>query len=367
MNCQEAQLQLSAYLEKSLDSVRMKSIENHLLSCLVCRAESHALADCIKQIADLPLLDPPEGFAGRIMARAREIEIEPVFWRRLTGAFRNTLPIQAAAVILVSVLAVLLYEKNGSFKALAPESLPPAVSQPSSASTVSPARETAAAPAASAAAESGARAKASTPQSRQEPAASRSRELAASTSAKRTATPRAPAAEESVTSETPMPQAPVAPRRRPIQAQEVSTGSEAYPGPDALSVGAAIGALNRSPFGRSAFRGDNALSPLSNPSADYEFVVKRRPRERREVAAAVTRDASASRSGAPGAPSGTAINSPIEIRWFTVLPEHYDEFRKELAAEAIIDAEKPAASKDEFGFKRAGELLIKVTILPADR
>jgi hypothetical protein len=164
-----------------------------------------------------------------------------------------------------------------------------------------------------------------------------------------------------------MPQAPVAPRRRPIQAQEVSTGSEAYPGADALSVGAAIGALNRSPFGRSPFRGDNALSPLSNPSADYEFVVKRRPRERHEVAAAVTRDAAASRSGAPGAPSATAINSPIEIRWFTVLPEHYDEFRRELAAEAIIDAEKPAASKDEFGFKRAGELLIKVTILPADR
>lgn len=361
MNCQEAQLQLSAYLEKSLDSVRMKSIENHLLSCLVCRAESHALADCIKQIADLPLLDPPEGFAGRIMVRAGEMEIEPVFWRRLTGAFRNTLPIQAAAVILVSVLAVLLYEKNGGFKALAPESLPSAVSQPpSSASTVGPARETAAAPAASAAVESGARPKASTPQSRQEPAGGRSRELAASTSAKRTATARAPAADEAVTSEAPMPQAPVAPRRRPIQAQEVSTGSEAYPAADALSVGAAIGALNRSPFGRSPFRGDNALSPLSNPSADYEFVVKRRPRERRE-------DAAASRSGAPGAPSARAINSPIEIRWFTVLPEHYDEFRKELAAEAIIDAEKPAASKDEFGFKRAGELLIKVTILPADR
>ena len=37
------------------------------------------------------------------------------------------------------------------------------------------------------------------------------------------------------------------------------------------------------------------------------------------------------------------------------------------AAEAIIDAEKPTASKDEFGFKQSRELLIKVTILPANR
>lgn len=362
MNCQEAQLQLSAYLERSLDAVRMKSIENHLLSCPFCRAESHALANCINQIADLPLLDPPEGFAGRIMARAREIENEPVFWRRLTGAFQNPLPIQAAAVVLVSVLAVFLYQKNGGFKALAPERLPPAVSQPPSVSTESSAPQTAAAPAEKAAQPPRARAEA------QESSSTSRRESAATASAKRTATPRAPAATESVTSETAMPEAPVAPKRRAIQAQEVSTGNDTHPGADALSIGAAIGALNRSAIGRSPFRADNALSPLSNPSADYEFLVKRRPKERREASEGATTDAAASRSGvaAPGALSA-AINPPVEIRWFTVLPEHYDEFRKELAAEAIIDAEKSTASKDEFGFNRPRELLIKVTILPADR
>ena len=38
MNCQEAQTQLLEYLESSLDALRMKSIETHLLSCPVCRA-----------------------------------------------------------------------------------------------------------------------------------------------------------------------------------------------------------------------------------------------------------------------------------------------------------------------------------------
>jgi hypothetical protein len=58
----------------------------------------------------------------------------------------------------------------------------------------------------------------------------------------------------------------------------------------------------------------------------------------------------------------------VEIRWFTVAPEHYDYFRKDLAAEASIESEKSSAAKEkDLGFKSSRELLIKVTILQPER
>ena len=83
MNCQEVQLQLSGYLEKSLDAIRMKSIETHLSSCPFCRAEVHGLSECIRQVTELPAVEVPLGFTQRVMAHARAIEIEPTPWQRL--------------------------------------------------------------------------------------------------------------------------------------------------------------------------------------------------------------------------------------------------------------------------------------------
>ena len=97
MNCQEAQTQLSEYLESSLDALRMKSIETHLLSCPVCRAEADGLADCIQEIARLPIVDPPMGFAQRVMAHARAIEVKSSPWQRIFAPIRFAVPMQASA------------------------------------------------------------------------------------------------------------------------------------------------------------------------------------------------------------------------------------------------------------------------------
>jgi hypothetical protein len=112
MNCQEAQTQLSEYLESSLDALHMKSIETHLLGCPVCRAEADGLADCIQQVAKLPIVDPPMGFAQRVMAHARAIEVKSSPWQRIFAPFRFAVPIQASATVLIAVLAVLLYQNQ---------------------------------------------------------------------------------------------------------------------------------------------------------------------------------------------------------------------------------------------------------------
>lgn len=374
MNCQEVQLQLSGYLEKSLDAIRMKSIETHLVSCPFCRAETHGLADCIRQMADLPILEPPAGFAQRVMTHAREIEIEPRRWQWLFAAFTSTVPIQAAAVVLVAVLAVLLYQKNPRFEDPSVAGLSaaraPLQAEPKTSRGAENAPIPAAAPTGSQDNPREIRIRSeSTPQ----PAARAPRQVPANTLAKNDA-PESPSIPSTQSEKSPEARVD-APRRAPIQAQEVSTGRESSrPRADALG----LGALNRQLFRGGPSSTERALSPLSEPSADFEFIVRRRPprfaqregasgdamHKRSEADAAIAAAAAQQAVPAPASPA----SSIVEIRWFTVAPHHLQQFRQELAAEAAIDSEKAAAPAErEFALKSARELLIKVTILPSER
>jgi len=380
MNCQEVQLQLSGYLEKSLDAVRMKSIETHLSSCPFCRAEIHALSDCIRQVAELPMVEIPVGFTQRVMAHAREIEIEPTAWQRLLAALKVTMPIQAAAMVLVGVLAVLLYQKdprarNVAFTEMTSE-VAPAPTLPSQVEKTTNLRVESNQPL-------------EPEQSRfhdskrkqndipADPASQSvvqsSQQTAESTAIKDAATPAESAAvgkaekglEKSLEGRI------ASPRRPTIQAQEVSTGSDTRrPSGDALGIGAAIGALSRAPFRGAPYGAERALSPLSEPSPDFEFVVRRRPRVRIDQ----TEDASGAserKRAEADLPASASAREPIaqanpvvEIRWFTVAPEHYEYFRKDLAAEANIESEKSTAAKErDAALKSSRELLIKVMIL----
>ena len=370
MNCQEVQLQLSGYLEKSLDAIRMKSIETHLSSCPFCRAEVHGLSDCIRLVSDLPVLEPPAGFTQRVMAHTREIEQEPRSWQRFFAAFKVTVPVQAAAVVLVSVLGVLLYQRqpevnNFPFtETSSPALVPSQDDQTNPAAENIPTRASDQAPSTR-----------STKREIDKPLDPAPLPAAGSVAIKDEAvTPQSPPATEPGNAMEKALEGPIAAPRRPtIQAQEVSTGSESpRPSADALGIGAAIGALSRSPFRASPFSAERALSPLSEPSPDFEFTVKRRSSARAATEALRKRSEAtpvATNAGERSAASAAPVTSQVvEIRWFTVAPEHYEQFRKDLAAEAIIDAEKSGAAKEmDFGLRPPRELLIKVTILPSDR
>lgn len=379
MNCQEVQLQLSGYLERSLDVVRMKSIETHLSSCPFCRAEIHALSDCIRQVAELPRVEIPVGFTQRVMAHAREIELEPTAWQRLLAACKLTMPIQAAAMVLIGVLAVLLYQKdpparNVAFTEMTSEPiLPSQVEEKANLPVESnqpiepePSRET--------------KRRSDVGDRPSQIVAESSAQTAESTAVKdASAAPESPAvAKAERLSEKSLEGRIAAPRRPAIQAQEVSTGSETRrPSGDALGIGAAIGALSRTPFRGSPYSAERALSPLSEPNPDFEFVVRRRAREgigQIEASGGASErkraegDSPASSASFTREQSTPPASSVVEIRWFTVAPEHYDYFRKDLAAEARIESEKSSAAKEkDLGFKSSRELLIKVTILQPER
>ena len=366
MNCQEVQLQLSGYLEKSLDAIRMKGVETHLASCPFCRAEAHGLSDCIALVRALPGVEPPPGFAQRVMAHAREIETEAPFWKRLFGILPTTIPIQATAVLLVGVLAVLVYQRE------------PRLKHGSISETNSPTQASRPEPQSSKIAENAenlstqlshpARTRS---ESTQFVPASPGRSKSDSPAVEPIAAP--PTTPDSQPEQIPGPAVAV-PRRPTIRAQEVSTGREpARPNADVFG----LGALNRQPLVGAPFAERRMLSPLSEPSADFEFIVRRRtverreaaehreePENRREATAAIASAAAQRAVPAPATPS----SSIVVMRLYTVAPHHFEQFRKELASEAIIESEKRlAAVEDDVFSQSARDLLVKIVILPSER
>lgn len=122
MNCEEFQAQLLEYFEKSLETPNLEIIETHLATCLVCRVEAENLKECIRQVASLPLVDPPIGFTQRVMAHVVEVEKIPGLWHRLFLPFHIKIPIQATAAVLIGICAVYLLPKEQAHKQALPTS-----------------------------------------------------------------------------------------------------------------------------------------------------------------------------------------------------------------------------------------------------
>ena len=85
MNCEEVAKHLTEYLDKNLDMAMTTRVATHVISCAHCRTESNELADCIQQVATLPVMEPPLGFAQRVMAQVRDSEPKASLWQRLLG------------------------------------------------------------------------------------------------------------------------------------------------------------------------------------------------------------------------------------------------------------------------------------------
>jgi hypothetical protein len=345
MNCEEIQNRLSEYLDKSLDAISAKSVELHLSSCPLCRAEAAALADCIRQVATLAAVEPPPGFARRVMARARAIETRPTVWQRLFFPLPMKIPLHAGAVIAVAALAILLAQKQPRLpqRDFDPPEPSPVAANRSEKQTSSPP-----APSTQDLQPTG------TPDRAANKSAQAPRQLVNQAAAARPQGPWSPVVASS--SATVRPQKSEiaarikepAPRQPPIQAQEVSTGREASRF-DQFIVG--IPSSRSQPSLRaSPFSLEGSLFPLGELSPDVEFVVRRRGTQ------ALVQDLAAKRSAPSLAPQ------IAEIRWFSVQSELYDQFKKVLAAEAAIESEK-ATLENDFNQRPSRDLLIKVIIL----
>ena len=380
MNCEEVSKHLAEYLDKTLDTAMTTRVATHVISCALCRAESNELADCIRQVATLPAIDPPLGFAQRVMAHVRDGEPQPSLWQRLILPLASRVPVQATAMAVVAIFAIALYRTEPPLKHNSDIDL--AVRSDIQASSKE--KELAPASAAPTAATK-------TPENRNNAIATakaptEAAKIAVAETALR-ASSSAPAQSQQLQPASPAPlraelesaveEKKEAPRRPPLRVQEVTTARDSgsmlgdSPGFSA-PLPAPVGAMRQSAPHPTPMAMERPI-PLGDRVADFEFVVRRRMPQRRDTIGnlssteAENAPASSPRPSSTPATGRARIESIAEIRFYNVAPEHFEIFKKELAAEANIELEPKVSAKEIDAAKQADrQLLIKVTILSAE-
>jgi hypothetical protein len=362
MNCEEIGLQLSEFLDQTLDGEYLRNVREHLVDCRRCGEELAGLAECRRLVSGLPVVEPPAGLVTRIMADVREAAHRPGILQRLFPPVRLKMPLQAAALVLIGILSVYLYQKEDATNPpLAPITPEPMLSVQQGSTK---------------------------PETIEPPAAPIKSQLPNKANAVSTepAPAKAPSTPAAATPRTRMAESRLESRQEkfksaPIPAQGVTAAPEGSSFPGDLSgrgLGSPVEVL-RQPGVRPAPFPAERLSLLSEPIPDYELVVRRRPPPQRadQFTSAGSQDSLQHQSGGVAASksaearrqaegSSRGNNSPLEILWFSVPYDRYEQFKKELAAQAIVESELPVAVKEkEASFIADRPLSIKVTVLPS--
>ena len=361
MNCEEVQAQLLEYLDKSLDRISTKHLEIHLSSCPPCRAEADSLDDCVRQVAALPIVDPPLGFAQRVMAHAREIDLSPSIWQRLALFMQNQIPLQAAAVVLIAIFSAFLYQKMDSKSSAPATQMAVLTDAAEKAKTIPQPESTSTA--------------ASKPVKESRPNTAQKNTTPAAVAPASTDAPSQPA--RKTDSESASEGRLETPKRAPISVQEVATGRENRLIGDNFTFGALPFGRPRQPsLGSAPMALNEPMFSINEPSADVEFVVRRRPAQRRDSAETDNLESTRKSAEAEASPAAAAMRRAapssflsgmiVETRWFTVAPEHFEQFKKDLTAQTLVESETPTAKQEkEFSQNSDRPLAVKVVILPA--
>jgi predicted anti-sigma-YlaC factor YlaD len=69
MNCQDISQLMSLALDQSLSQVEARGLEDHLKRCETCQEEWEAMQRISRLFTAAPLMEPPAGFADRVMQR----------------------------------------------------------------------------------------------------------------------------------------------------------------------------------------------------------------------------------------------------------------------------------------------------------
>ena len=124
MTCDETRDTLSAYLDEALAPDERRVVDAHLEGCAECRRELEALRGTVALLQRVEPARAPVGFVDRVVAAAR-----PRPWyRRVADAvllpLSVKLPLEAAAVVMVGLLAVYFFERSPELQRAAREVAP---------------------------------------------------------------------------------------------------------------------------------------------------------------------------------------------------------------------------------------------------
>ena len=363
MNCDEVQERLSEYLEQALDEGNLRSVESHLSSCRLCRAEADSLALCIESIANLPAVEPPIGFAQRVMSHVRELEAKPSLWQRFWLPLGSKIPIHATAAVLIGILTLYLFEKEDPQKNFLPQSAQVAPDAPSREEQLqTPAPE----PSSSTAGIKQPEGPSSLPESHGQSTAtkrtaaqtqkSRDRKQPRASSTANKDTVGAGSLQEPQGTTSTQPLIPVDPRRRP---GGVISGTPI--------VNPATPRIGAGPFSLpSELEAESFRVPSSSSFArlaDYELVVRRRPGQQDSIPGD---DPRRLQSNLDRLMAMIPDSARPHIVWVSLAPSQLDQFKRDLLSMGTIESESATSYRDlEFASKTGSEMLIRLTILPA--
>lgn len=112
MSCADNRLLHSALLDGELSAAERAQVEAHLATCADCTAELAALARTLGMLHALPAARAPLGFVDRVLEAARPLPWHRRLGRRLFQPLRVKLPLEAAAVVLVALGAVYVFQNT---------------------------------------------------------------------------------------------------------------------------------------------------------------------------------------------------------------------------------------------------------------
>ena len=130
MSCADNRLLHSALLDGELAPAERAQVEAHLATCADCTAELAALARTLGMLHALPAARAPLGFVDRVLEAARPLPWHRRVGRRLFQALRVKLPLEAAAVVLVALGAVYVFQNTPELQQAARQEQPASVPVP---------------------------------------------------------------------------------------------------------------------------------------------------------------------------------------------------------------------------------------------
>jgi anti-sigma factor RsiW len=112
MTCDAARELLSALVDEELSVEQTRELRAHLAGCADCRRELEALRSTVALVRSVPPVRAPIGFVDRVLAAARPTPWYRRLARRLFVPLRIKVPIEAAAVVVVAIIAVHLFRET---------------------------------------------------------------------------------------------------------------------------------------------------------------------------------------------------------------------------------------------------------------
>ena len=121
MKCGQIQKMLPACLDGILSKTETALVEKHLAVCDSCRASFQEYQQARQLVKKLEEVEPPRGFAEKIMARIEQEENKKGgILRKLFYPLHIKVPVQAVAAVVIAVLAIQTYRSVEPQKQTAP-------------------------------------------------------------------------------------------------------------------------------------------------------------------------------------------------------------------------------------------------------